>query len=155
MPTVNIFWFRRDLRLNDNAALYHALKSPHPVVPIFIFDKNILDKLEDKADRRVEFIHAVILSLQQDLIKMGSSLEVHYNSPAEAFKILLSKYTIDKVFTNHDYEPYALEREKVISNLLQETGATLHTYKDQVIFEKETLQTTVTKKAKNGKEINL
>lgn len=136
MPTVNVFWFRRDLRLNDNAALYHALRAGYPVVPIFIFDKNILDLLEDKADRRVEFIHAAISTLQQELIMIGASLEVYYSTPLEAFKILLSKYTIDKVFTNHDYEPYALEREKLITNLLQASKATLHTYKDQVVFEK-------------------
>ncbi len=112
MQTVNIFWFRRDLRLTDNAGLYHALKSDKPVVPVFIFDKNILDKLEDKADRSVEFIHAALEEMQIQLIKMGSSLEVYYGTPVEVYKKLLAKYKIENVFTNHDYEPYALEREK-------------------------------------------
>lgn len=91
MQTVNIFWFRRDLRLCDNAGLYHALKSNNPVVPVFIFDKNILDKLpaepdgEAKADRRVEFIHAALLEIQCSLLKMDSSLEVFYSTPVEAF----------------------------------------------------------------------
>ena len=129
-------WFRRDLRLNDNAALYHALKDNHPVLPIFIFDRNILDQLDDKADRRVEFIHAALTDMQHKLAAMSSSLEVFYGFPEQVFKSLLEKYKIEKVFTNHDYEPYALEREALIGNLLQTKGVSLHTYKDQVIFEK-------------------
>jgi deoxyribodipyrimidine photo-lyase len=78
MHEVNIIWLRRDIRLHDNAALYHALKSGKPVVPIFIFDKNILDQLEDKRDRRVEFIHAALVEIQQKLEPMGASLEVYY-----------------------------------------------------------------------------
>ena len=137
MQTINIFWFRRDLRLHDNAGLYNALKSNNPIVPIFIFDTNILDKLEDKADRRVEFIHAALEELQLQLIKIGSSLEVYYGIPILIFKTLLAKYKIENVFTNHDYEPYALEREQSITNLLNNNGASLQTYKDQVILEKD------------------
>jgi len=137
MHTVNIFWFRRDLRLHDNAGLYHALKSDHPVVPIFIFDTNILDQLEDKADRRVEFIYAALKELQLQLIKIGSSLEVYHGTPASVYTTLLAKYTIGKVFTNHDYEPYALEREQLVTTLLNNNGASLHTYKDQVVLEKD------------------
>lgn len=137
MQQVNIFWFRRDLRLDDNAGLYHALKSNKPVLPIFIFDTNILDELEDKADRRVEFIHAALEEIQEQLIKLGSSLEVYHGKPLEVYKELLKKYKIGTVFTNHDYEPYALEREKLISDLLKERGTTLKTFKDQVILEKD------------------
>jgi deoxyribodipyrimidine photo-lyase len=137
MDNVNIFWFRRDLRLKDNAGLYEALKSNNPVVPIFIFDKNILDKLEDNADRRVEFIHAALTEMQNELITMGASLEVYYGTPLSVCKTLLTKYKIEKVFTNHDYEPYALEREKLIADLLKSSGAALHTYKDQVLLEKD------------------
>jgi len=136
MVTVNIFWFRRDLRLNDNAGLYHALKGGIPVIPIFIFDKNILDKLEDKADRRVEFIHAALEEIQEGLCAIGSSLEVYYGTPIEVFKELLSKYKIEKVFANHDYEPYAIDREMAIEKLLKEYGAPLITCKDQVLLEK-------------------
>ena len=135
--TVNIFWFRRDLRLQDNAGLYHALKSNHPVVPIFIFDTNILSRLEDKADRRVEFIHAALEEIQQQLIKLNTSLEVYYGAPLDVYKTLLEKYNIEKVFTNHDYEPYALEREKLIKEFLNNKGISLHTLKDQVILEKD------------------
>jgi deoxyribodipyrimidine photo-lyase len=137
LQTVNIFWFRRDLRLTDNAGLYHALKSNIPVVPIFVFDKNILERLADKADRRVAFIHAALEAIQDELVKMNSSLQVFYTTPQEAFKKLLSTYTIGKVFTNHDYEPYAQERDADVSSLLNTHGASLHTFKDQVIFEKD------------------
>jgi deoxyribodipyrimidine photo-lyase len=135
-PTVNIIWFRRDLRLNDNAALYYALRSDSPVLPIFIFDRNILDQLDDKKDRRVEFIHLAIESMQCQLVELDSSMEVLYNFPLDAWKELLKKYTVEKVFTNHDYELYAEDRDKEVKNLLEENNASFHTYKDQVIFEK-------------------
>ncbi len=142
MQTVNIFWFRRDLRLTDNAGLYHALKNNNPVLPIFIFDKNILDKLAtgpggSNTDRRVEFIHAALEELQLSLIKMNSSLQVFYATPAEAFTNLFTKYKIEKVFTNHDYEPYARERDTDIEGLLKTKAVALHSFKDQVIFEKD------------------
>jgi deoxyribodipyrimidine photo-lyase len=137
LQTVNIFWFRRDLRLTDNAGLYHALKSDNPVLPIFIFDKNILDKLADKADKRVAFIHAALLEMQTAFIKIGSSLEVFYSTPFEVFKKLASTYTIEKVFTNHDYEPYAKDRDTAIADFLKKKGVSIHTFKDQVILEKD------------------
>ena len=137
MQAVNIFWFRRDLRLHDNAGLFHALKSSNPVLPVFIFDKNILDELENKSDRRVEFIHAALGEVQSSLVKMGSSLEVFYSTPVEAFSNLLDKYKIEKVFANHDYEPYAKERDNSVAALLKEHNVSLYTFKDQVIFEKD------------------
>lgn len=137
MQKVNIFWFRRDLRLEDNAALYHALKSSNLVIPIFIFDTNILDQLEDKEDKRVTFIHNALVELQQQLTDIGSTLEVFYGTPLGAYKKLFTKYNIEKVFTNHDYEPYALEREKLIHDFLKSNSASLHTFKDQVILEKD------------------
>lgn len=137
MSKVNIFWFRRDLRLHDNAGLYHALRSEHPVLPLFIFDRNILDELEDKKDARVEFIHHEISNLYQQLKELGSSIVVRYGKPAEIFKKLLDEYDIQAVYTNHDYEPYATERDGAIRQLLQEHNVAFHTYKDQVIFERE------------------
>jgi len=136
-PTVNIMWFRRDLRLTDNAALYHALKNNNPVLPIFIFDKNILDELTDKADKRVTFIYNAISEMQSQLLKLGSSLAVFYTKPIDAFKTLLQQYNVEKVFTNYDYEAYAIDRDNAIATLLSEHNATLHTYKDQVIFDKQ------------------
>lgn len=135
-PRIQVMWFRRDLRLSDNAALYYALRSGIPVLPVFIFDKNILDQLEDKADRRVEFIHAAITELQQQLVDMGSTLEVFYDYPKQVYKKLLERYDIETVFTNHDYEPYAKERDAEIAALLKNQGTGFKTYKDQVIFEK-------------------
>jgi deoxyribodipyrimidine photo-lyase len=134
---INIFWFRRDLRLPDNAGLYHALKSGNPVLPIFIFDKNILEQLPAATDRRVEFIHTALTQLQQQLVELGSSLIVYHDTPLNAFKKLLQQYTIGQVFTNHDYEPYARERDESIAQLLQQHAVSFHTYKDQVIFEKQ------------------
>lgn len=136
-PAVAVMWFRRDLRLFDNVALCEALKSGIPVVPLFIFDKVILDDLEDKADKRVAFIRASLLNMQAELIKLNSSLEVYYSTPVEAFQLLLKKYTINGVFTNGDYEQYALQRDASIDTILQQNGVSFHTYKDQVIFEKK------------------
>lgn len=136
-PDVTIFWFRRDLRLRDNAGLYHALKDGSPVVPVFIFDRNILDELEDKNDRRVEFIHLALQDIQQQLLKIDSSLDIRYGNPLVIYKELLKGYNIKKVFTNHDYEPYAKQRDSEILQLLNEHGVSFHTYKDQVIFEKD------------------
>jgi deoxyribodipyrimidine photo-lyase len=136
-PVITIMWFRRDLRLSDNVALYEALKNGLPVVPLFIFDKNILDDLEDKADRRVAFIYATLLKMQAELIKLGSSLEVYYSTPVKTFQLLLGKYAIASVFTNRDYEQYAIQRDAAIETILQQKSVSFNTYKDQVIFEKK------------------
>ncbi len=134
---ISVFWFRRDLRLNDNAGLYHALKSGLPVLPIFIFDTEILDKLEDKKDKRLIFIYEALANIEQELQELGSSLKVYYGEPIEVWKEITESYTVKKGFTNHDYEPYAKERDKKVSELLQEKGIEFNTYKDQVIFEKD------------------
>jgi deoxyribodipyrimidine photo-lyase len=136
-PVVNIFWFRRDLRLDDNAGLYHALKDKNPVVPIFIFDHNILDELDDKSDRRVEFIHLALQDIQKHLLKMSASLDVRYATPETVYLELLKDYRVEKVFTNHDYEPYARQRDSAIEQMLKQRGVSFHTYKDQVILEKD------------------
>lgn len=137
MQPVNIFWFRRDLRLFDNAGLYHALRSGRPVVPIFIFDKNILDLLPDKKDRRVSFIHKALTNMQKELVGLGSSLEVFYGTPGEAFQQLAGKYAIGTVFTNHDYEPYARERDAAVAEWLASEKIMFRSYKDQVLLEKD------------------
>ena len=132
---VSIFWFRRDLRLEDNAGLYHALKSGVPVLPLFIFDQDILDNLEDRQDARVTFIHQTITALKAALEALGSSLLIRYGKPAEIWAALTQSYSIDTVFTNRDYEPYALERDKKIGEMLDSKGIGFKTYKDHVIFE--------------------
>ncbi|MBL7777379.1 MAG: deoxyribodipyrimidine photo-lyase [Chitinophagales bacterium] len=136
-PQLSIFWFRRDLRLDDNAALYHALKSGLPVLPIFIFDTNILTRLEDKADKRVQFIYREIVQLKMELEKMSSTLLILHGTPENIWKNLLEQYNIKNVYTNHDFEPYARERDAKIHTLLQDKGITFNTYKDHVVFEKD------------------
>jgi deoxyribodipyrimidine photo-lyase len=136
-PRIALFWFRRDLRLDDNAGLYHALKSGYPVLPLFIFDRNILDQLENKSDRRVEFIHNTIAGLRNRLRQSGVPLEVHYGFPAGIFRQLTDIYDIAAVYTNTDYEPYATERDGEVRALLAAQEIPFHSYKDQVIFEKD------------------
>ncbi|WP_103865611.1 MULTISPECIES: cryptochrome/photolyase family protein [Aquimarina] len=134
---VTIFWFRRDLRIDDNTGLLQALKSGHPVLPIFIFDKHILDNLP-KDDPRITFIFETLQKIRSKLLeKYNSSLAIVYGTPQKVFETLISQYQIHKVFTNHDYEPYARERDSQIKNLLQKKEIQFQTYKDQVIFEKK------------------
>ncbi|NML37074.1 deoxyribodipyrimidine photo-lyase [Chitinophaga sp. G-6-1-13] len=135
-PAVNLCWLRRDLRLNDQAALYHALKDDHPVVPVFVFDTQILDDLEEKADHRVMFIYQTLEALQQQLMAAGATLDVFHGTPEAAFAHWTARYEVHKVFTNNDYEPYARQRDAAIAGLLKEKGISFHSYKDQVIFEK-------------------
>jgi deoxyribodipyrimidine photo-lyase len=138
MPApVNLCWLRRDLRLLDHAALYHALKSSHPVVPVFVFDTNILNDLEDKHDRRVTFIYDTLEEMQEQLSKLGSGMEIFHGTPEEAFKHWCSHFDVKEVFTNTDYEPYARERDASIAKMLKGKGIAFHSYKDQVIFEKD------------------
>ncbi len=132
---VNIFWFRRDLRLDDNAGLYHALKEGKNVLPLFIFDTEILDKLENKADRRVQFIYQELERLQAELKTYGSSLLVKTGKPLEIWKQLTTDYSIENVYCNRDYEPYANERDEAVRKFLKENRSSLLQYKDHVIFE--------------------
>lgn len=134
--SLSFFWFRRDLRLEDNAGLYHALRSGQPVLPLFIFDREILDELP-KNDQRVRFIHGEISRLKKELRALGTDLLVHYGKPLDVWKKLSETYAIQQVFTNHDYEPYATERDAEIGEFLGEKNIGFQTFKDQVIFEKE------------------
>lgn len=135
-PSVNIFWFRRDLRLDDNAGLYYALKSGKPVLPLYIYDTNILSGLENKKDARVEFIYNSLNEIQASLQENGSSLITEHGTPMDVFKKLLQDYDVGSVFTNHDYEPYALDRDEKVGDLMLEHGISFVDFKDQVIFEK-------------------
>ena len=137
MPqAINIFWFRRDLRLDDNAGLYEALGSGLPVLPLFIFDREILDELEDRDDVRVSFIHGALEQMQSALIKLGSTLDVRYGRPLDIWKKIIKDYQINAVYANEDYEPYARQRDEAVHGLLQQHGAILKLFKDQVIFAK-------------------
>ncbi len=132
-----LFWFRRDLRLDDNAGLYEALKQNMNVLSIFLFDSEILNKLDNKQDARVHFIHHQLSVLQQQLSALGSSIMVKLGKPKEIFESLAQQYTIKAVYTNHDYEPYAIKRDHEIAELLRSKGISFHSFKDQVIFEKD------------------
>ena len=137
---LSVFWFRRDLRLDDNAGLYHALRSGRQVLPVFIYDTDILDKLDDRTDKRVAFIHQSIAALAKELEGLGSSLFTGIGQPEEVFREILQKFPVAEVFTNRDYEPYALQRDARIAALLQHQGIVLSTYKDHVIFEQHEVQ---------------
>ena len=132
---INIFWFRRDLRLDDNCGLFNALSSDKKVLPIFIFDEDILNKLP-KDDSRVSFLHQELENIQEQLLKINSSISVFHGKPVEIFKDLSEKYSIDTVFANHDYEPYAIKRDLEIKDFLESKNSNFKTFKDQVIFER-------------------
>ncbi len=132
-----IFWFRRDLRLDDNAGLYYALKSGNPVLCLFIFDPAILNELNNKGDTRVTFIYNTLTDLQKELEEHGSSLLILYDEIETAWHKVLKDYDVAAVHTNHDYEPYAKTRDEQVKMLLGKQGIELKTYKDQVIFERD------------------
>ncbi|MEJ5961527.1 cryptochrome/photolyase family protein [Pedobacter immunditicola] len=133
---IAICWLRRDLRLNDHAALYHALKSGIPVLPLFIFDTVILDQLNDAKDTRITFIHQALQEISTQLTDLGSSILIKHGTPLETWAALLETYTVKAVFANHDYEPYARTRDNAISDYLARQNIPFLTYKDQVIFDK-------------------
>lgn len=132
---MTIFWFRRDLRLDDNHGLFEALSKSKAVLPIFIFDKTILDELP-KDDARVTFIHESLTKINAELTKISKSLAVFYGEPKTIFNQLLSENKVDCVYTNHDYEPYAIKRDADINTFFKEKGVSFETFKDQVIFER-------------------
>jgi len=135
MAKVNIFWFRRDLRLHDNAALFHALHSENQVLPIFIFDRNIIDELPED-DARLTFIFNTLQNINKTLKSdYKSSIAFYHGKPNEVFKNLIDKFDIDTVYANRDYEPYAQKRDTEIKNLLNEQNISFETFKDLVIFE--------------------
>ena len=132
---MHIFWFRRDLRLEDNIGLFHALNSDEPVLPVFIFDTSILSQLSTN-DARVTFIHKQLGKIQQQLTERGKSLAVFYGNPVAIFQKLIQQNPIHTVYTNHDYEPSARKRDSEVYALFKENNIVFKTSKDQVIFEK-------------------
>ncbi len=131
-----VCWFRRDLRIEDNHALYEASLLGLPILPIFIFDPNILEKLPSKKDGRVEFIHQALQNLNDFFKTRGTSIQIFHQKPIEAFEYLFNKYQIQSIYCNHDYEKYAIERDQSIHDLAQLNGISFNSFKDQVIFEK-------------------
>jgi deoxyribodipyrimidine photo-lyase len=135
LQKISVCWFRRDLRLNDHTALWHAIQSGYPVLPLFIFDPNILNGLP-KNDARVTFIHQALTAMHQQLRPSGGGMQLLHAAPMEAFQQLLLQYDIQAVYTNHDYEPYAQQRDSEIQDSLGELGIRFFSFKDQVVFEK-------------------
>ena len=133
---LSIFWFRRDLRLEDNAGLCQALAAEFPVLPIFIFDTAILDALANKSDRRVDYIHQALSAINLELKNQNSRLNSFYGEPSEIFKILSEEYNIQSVFCNRDYEPQAIKRDTEIYTFFKDRNIPFKAFKDQVIFDK-------------------
>jgi deoxyribodipyrimidine photo-lyase len=134
---INIFWFRRDLRLDDNVGFYEALRSDYPVLPIFIFDSEILDKLP-KDDARVTFIYETLQNMRKSLQdEHESGIAMYHGKPIDIFKQLITEYDVQSIFTNHDYEPYATKRDTEIKQFLSSHTIDFNTFKDQVVFEKD------------------
>lgn len=141
LERVILFWFRRDLRLDDNAGLYQALKAGKRVLPVFIFDKDILDSLERPFDLRVQFIYKTLVELKAELQKRGSDLLVRYGRAIDIWRDLFHEFEVESIYTNHDYEPSAIRRDRAIEKLCQSSGVNFYTYKDQVIFERDEIVT--------------
>ena len=137
MDKISIFWFRRDLRLKDNHGLYQALESEKKVLPIFIFDEDILDLLENKSDKRVDFIVQALQTLNSFLKSKNKGIKIFKGKPLEIYKKLTENYEIEAVYSNEDYEPYAIKRDQEIADFLASKNINFHQFKDQVIFHKD------------------
>ena len=135
MDKVNIFWFRRDLRVDDNHGFFKALNAGLPVVPVFIFDPAILAQFPNPNDARLTFIHRCLTDLDREFRKFSSCLQVYVSSPEVVFGQLASKYPIHSVFTNTDYEPAAIVRDQKVAQILQNKGIEFHAFKDQIVFQ--------------------
>lgn len=132
---MTVFWFRRDLRVADNCGLFHALDTADQVLPIFIFDDNILAELP-RDDARVTFLHELLQNIDSALKLHNRKLAVFHGEPKAIFSDLIREHDVQDVFANHDYEPYAIKRDKAVAQLLHEQGVGFKTFKDQVVFEK-------------------
>lgn len=135
MKKISLFWFRRDLRVEDNTGLYYALQQEEQVLPLFIFDRNILDALEEKNDARVTFIYQQVKRLKDFFEHKGSSMLISYGHPETVFEELSNSYEVQAVYTNRDYEPYAKSRDAAVEEILKKKGIPFLSFKDQVIFE--------------------
>ncbi|MDP2334948.1 MAG: deoxyribodipyrimidine photo-lyase [Bacteroidota bacterium] len=134
MDKVNIFWFRRDLRIDDNHGFFQALNTGLPVVPVFIFDPAILAQFPNPNDPRLTFIHQCLTNLDSEFRNFDSRLQVYFSSPEVVFGQLAGKYSIQSVYTNTDYEPDAILRDQKVERILQAKGVEFLSFKDQVIF---------------------
>ncbi|MFV0592184.1 MAG: deoxyribodipyrimidine photo-lyase [Draconibacterium sp.] len=129
-----VFWFRRDLRLNDNTALAKALSGDCKVIPLFIFDTNILDELPEN-DSRVTFIYRQLQKINDKLAGFNSGLLIKHGKPLDIWQEIVRQYPVKEVYFNKDYEPYALQRDEQIKSFLAGHNISVSSFKDQVIFE--------------------
>ena len=137
-PAITVCWFRRDLRVDDNHALYNALISGYPVLPVFIFDTDILSQLEEKTDRRVNFIFQTLEAINRELKhNYQSGIQFYYGSPEKVFPEIIRNYDVKSVFCNEDYEPYAIRRDENVKAMLSKHAVSFQSNKDQVIFHKD------------------
>jgi deoxyribodipyrimidine photo-lyase len=130
---INIFWFRRDLRLEDNTGLNNAMDSGFPVLPIFIFDDEIIMELPAD-DARISFIYSRLSGIDKELRQNGSSLYVLKGKPDAVFRKIIASFDINTVFVNKEYEPYAIKRDNDVRILLETKGIRMQSFRDQVIF---------------------
>lgn len=138
---LTLFWFRRDLRLHDNAGLYHALKEHKNVRPIFIFDSSILSRLQDVDDARVTFIHQSVNELREQLRAQGADLVVRHGEPLKVLQEFCARHPVEAIYTNHDYEPEARRRDEAVENFCRQRGLVFRSFKDQCLFEKSEILT--------------
>tara|TARA_B110000444_G_scaffold54014_2_gene50077 strand:- start:120 stop:1394 length:1275 start_codon:yes stop_codon:yes gene_type:complete len=131
---ISIFWYRRDLRLEDNTGLFKALNENENILPIFIFDDSILDELPED-DARVNFIYESLSKINKQLNNHNASLQILKGQIDDVWEKLVTTYDIQKVYLNKDYEPYAIKRDQKINEFLNSKGIEMKTFKDQVIFE--------------------
>jgi deoxyribodipyrimidine photo-lyase len=136
VPKINIFWFRRDLRLEDNIGLFNCSGPDVSFLPVFIFDPYILDKLKNKNDSRVQFIHSTLSKIKDKLQSTGSDLRVYFDTCEDAWKKIITEFDVGAVYSNEDYEPYAIKRDKTISLYLEKNNISFYQFKDQCIFSK-------------------
>jgi len=137
MNKVSIFWFRRDLRFEDNCGLFHALTSAYPILPVFIFDPEIVGDIQAKDDLRIGFIYQELKQINERLKTKGSRLFVFEEAVESTFKKLFNIYEVQEVYSNEDYEPYAIQRDKKVAELCEMNGVSFNSFKDQVIFHKD------------------
>ena len=135
MKPISIFWHRRDLRDFDNHGLFKALQGDFPVLPFFLFDREILDDLEDPDDARVTFLHRELTELEQTYQGLGSDIWVEYGYPLEVWERMLENFPVAAVYTNRDYEPYARDRDEKVRKLLEDHDIPFYTFKDHVVLE--------------------
>ncbi len=135
MEEIAVFWFRRDLRIDDNLGLYQALKSGFKVLPVYIFDPEIWSRYTDVDNRQLHFIRNAVYQLKQELIDLNSDLLVFEDLPPVVFQNLINEYNVKMVFANEEFDPFSIQRDRKISEFLNSNGITLNLFTDHLIHK--------------------